>query len=56
MTSFTEHNAWYSVQSTAPNSTLGSSINFSAAAVNSGLAFLQWPHPLDREKVLLTNI
>jgi hypothetical protein len=33
------------VQSTAANSTLGSSLKCSAALVNSGLAFLQCPHP-----------
>lgn len=33
------------VQSTAANSTFGSSLKCSAAAVNSGFAFLQCPHP-----------
>lgn len=34
------------VQSTAANSTFGSSLKCSAAAVNSGFAFLQCPHPV----------
>ena len=29
--------------------TFPSSLNFAAAAMNSGLAFLQWPHPAKRD-------
>lgn len=45
LTSFALHKDCCAVQSTAANSTFGSSLYFSAALENSGLAFLQWPHP-----------
>ena len=48
MTSWAEHRDWCDVQSTATNSIFGSSLKFSAAFVNSGLAFLQCPHPVKK--------
>jgi hypothetical protein len=44
----------WSVQSTAANSTFGSSWKTAAASLNSGLAFLQWPHLGVNVMILLT--
>lgn len=56
LTSYVAHRSFSKVQSTAANPTRSSSENFSAAATNSGFAFLQWPHPVVKKKMRVNSL